>query len=1070
MHSVVRFETPPSLSMRAFQRTRFGDYVLHDRIGAGTIAEIFLATTQGIEGFNKRLVIKRALPELSDDEQLVRMFVEEAKLCGSFRHPNIVQVYDLGAFDQHHFIAMEFVDGRDLLKTLETCRKKEIGFPTDIALYIVMHVLRGLHYVHNLRRLDGEPRGIIHRDVSPSSVLISYQGEVKIGDFGVAKSHTSPRTAEGVLKGKFGYMAPEQVAGVSIDHKADIFAAGVVLYELLTGHRLYAGDNDLAVLERIRDGVIEPALRHFRDDLDEELEHIVMRALARNPKDRFDSAGDLHDALHSYAAWSGAPLLPVQLGQFMQELFLSDFEEQERRKRLQLPPVLPVQVSSPGSPADSTIAVREKKEIVPSIPNEMDFDEDVWASESPVPPESLSASLSPSEAGTDLGPSSDPAGSEDLAPLVDLLLKDPEGVVEALRVVVKAADRARSLTRDTPGIPDPSYDSDFARTPRGDSVVAPAGDADLAGRASDAFDATVGWLADEAVLAQNDALEVGSREVSVEAIAELDVDGSGDVNEPTADIPLKVPLSNAVRPRSENAEQYEAEAGPSPPADCVETADLIPLHEGEQDEGATPKAREQVTNVLSLLALAKMLVEDGSGTAVVERGVRDATGRQPPTRPRDPGRSIEDSSLRAKAEGRTESRSAPVSSEPSRREAHPEAEARAAVSEADIHVRDSSNTHAFPASQLGSSAEDSMTMLPDEESHEESPWSAGEGVSAIEESHKQRPWSAGEGVSAIASRQVSVRPSSRLQPSVISYRVDETTVHNPGFEISSGVSTPEVLPRPVSRAQGRTAFAPTGWTEVQARVTPPDADRGSRGDKPSSVSASSVSVGTRDGRRTADNPVPRPNEPVVVKGFGRVSAGNALLSARCAVGGGSQPRFGSTRTAMRVVVLLAVLAAFATGVIAVRPPLKPPKSSAGQFTPPQSQRDAVRDETSAVQTNRAQDVRDQHRVRSRQRPPIEKNRRLSTRAGPDLVSPSSKGRRRRPTDRLRSSERAVLRIRCRDRVDVRIPGVGRFSSVTRLRRVVSPGAYLVSFSRRGRPMGRVAVSLVEAQTLVLDCP
>lgn len=316
---------------------RFGDYVLHDRIGAGGMAEIFLATATGIEGFEKRVVIKRILPSLSDDEQFVRMFIEEAKLCVALRHPNIVQVHDLGEIDAQYYIAMEYVDGRDLLKTLAACGKKKIGFPTDIALFIVMEVLKGLHYAHQLKKPDGEPLGIIHRDVSPSNVLLSFEGEVKIGDFGIAKASTREKTATGILKGKFGYMAPEQVTGAKIDHRADVFAVGIVLYELLTGHRLFAGKNDLAVLEKVRDARIEPPPRHYRQDLDDELEHIVLRALSRDSRDRFQTAYDLHDAIHDYVYRSRATVGPAHLARFMQTLFLSDPDEIERRSRVNLP-------------------------------------------------------------------------------------------------------------------------------------------------------------------------------------------------------------------------------------------------------------------------------------------------------------------------------------------------------------------------------------------------------------------------------------------------------------------------------------------------------------------------------------------------------------------------------------------------------------------------------------------------------------------------------------------------------------------------------------------------------------
>ncbi|MEO1228669.1 MAG: serine/threonine-protein kinase [Myxococcota bacterium] len=323
--------------MPRFESQPYGEYVLHDRIGCGGMAEIFLAVHP--RGEVSHVVIKRILPTLSEDEQFVRMFVEEAKLCVRLEHPNIVKVLRLGEIDHQHFIAMEFVDGRDLLKTLAACGKKRIGFPTDIALHIVMELLRGLDYAHALASPEGHPYGIIHRDVSPSNILLSFTGQVKIGDFGIAKATTREKTATGILKGKFGYMAPEQVSGTDIDHRADIFAAGIVLCELLTGHRVFAGKNDLAVLERVRDAVIDPPPRHFRPDLAPELERIVMKALAKRPEDRYPRAGDFLRDLESYVERSPADVGPEHLGHFLRNLFLRSPEEQSRRARVGLPRV-----------------------------------------------------------------------------------------------------------------------------------------------------------------------------------------------------------------------------------------------------------------------------------------------------------------------------------------------------------------------------------------------------------------------------------------------------------------------------------------------------------------------------------------------------------------------------------------------------------------------------------------------------------------------------------------------------------------------------------------------------------
>jgi hypothetical protein len=309
-------------------KVRFGSYLLHDRIGVGGMAEIFLATTPSPQGVDRELVIKRILPALSHDDQFVKMFVEEARLCVNLRHPNIVQVYDLGEVDHQYFIAMEYVHGRDLLKTLAACARRRIGFPTDLALYIVMEVLKGLDYAHNLRGQDGKPLGIIHRDVSPSNVLLSFDGRVKLADFGIAKATTRERTATGVLKGKFGYMAPEQVIGRPMDHRADVFAVGILLYELLTGHRLFAARNDIAVIERVRDALIEPPPRHYNPELPHELEAMVLRALAREPRDRFQSTFELHEALYGYTFKRGVVVTARTLSRFLHDLFLNESTEE----------------------------------------------------------------------------------------------------------------------------------------------------------------------------------------------------------------------------------------------------------------------------------------------------------------------------------------------------------------------------------------------------------------------------------------------------------------------------------------------------------------------------------------------------------------------------------------------------------------------------------------------------------------------------------------------------------------------------------------------------------------------
>jgi serine/threonine protein kinase len=347
---------------------QFGDYLLYDRIGVGGMAEIFLASSRGIEGFEKRLVIKRILPSLSSDSQFVRMFVEEAKLCATLRHPNIVQVYDLGEIDGQFFIAMEFVDGRDLLKTLAACGHRQLGFPTDLALYITAEVLKGLNYAHQLTGSSGKPLGIIHRDVSPSNVFLSFEGQVKIGDFGIAKASSREKTATGILKGKFGYMSPEQVLGTEIDHRADIFASGILLYELLSGHRLFVGPNDLAVLQKVRQAQVEPPLTHHRPDLDPQLVAIVERALHRDPQARFQTAEKMRQALSDHAFRKQTGSGPGELARFLQRLFLADPKEQARRARFRLPPIHLEPSDNHGFDGFGPTSTRDITDSEPSAP------------------------------------------------------------------------------------------------------------------------------------------------------------------------------------------------------------------------------------------------------------------------------------------------------------------------------------------------------------------------------------------------------------------------------------------------------------------------------------------------------------------------------------------------------------------------------------------------------------------------------------------------------------------------------------------------------------------------------
>jgi serine/threonine protein kinase len=226
--------------MTKFQPIRFGKYLILDKIATGGMAELFRAKITSVEGFEKLVAIKKILPNLTQDSNLVTMFIDEAKLAAMLTHQNIVQIYDLGSMEGAYFIAMEYIHGKDLRVLSNKSKEKELPLPLGYALYITSRICSGLDYSHNLKDFQGNPLKLIHRDISPQNILVTYEGEVKIVDFGIAKAaRKSVDTREGLIKGKVAYMSPEQAAGKTIDHRSDIFSAGILLYEMITGVRMF---------------------------------------------------------------------------------------------------------------------------------------------------------------------------------------------------------------------------------------------------------------------------------------------------------------------------------------------------------------------------------------------------------------------------------------------------------------------------------------------------------------------------------------------------------------------------------------------------------------------------------------------------------------------------------------------------------------------------------------------------------------------------------------------------------------------------------------------------------------
>jgi len=306
------------------QPISFGKYTLFERIGRGGMADVFKARVQGPAGFERIFVVKRILPHLSDDPVFTRMFIDEAKLAARLNHPNIVQVFELGSVDNEYFMSMEYVRGRDLAETMRTLWAR-VGPPRpELVAYVGREMCRALAYAHDFTADDGTRLGMIHRDISPSNVMLSSDGAVKILDFGIAKALGGDKdesTKTGTLKGKFAYMAPEQTVSNEIDRRIDIFATGIVLHEILTGRRLFKGENDLQTIEKVRQCDVPPPSLH-NPLCPPEMDNIVLRALAKNPLERFQSASEMADALDDIV--HAARFQPTQLAQLMGSLFPAD--------------------------------------------------------------------------------------------------------------------------------------------------------------------------------------------------------------------------------------------------------------------------------------------------------------------------------------------------------------------------------------------------------------------------------------------------------------------------------------------------------------------------------------------------------------------------------------------------------------------------------------------------------------------------------------------------------------------------------------------------------------------------
>jgi serine/threonine protein kinase len=341
--------------------TTFGKYLLLERINVGGMAEVFIAKAFGVEGFERFLAIKKILPTMAEDQEFITMFIDEARISVQLNHANVVHIHELGKYDETYFIAMEYVAGRDLRTILERYRRRKEIMPTAQAVFIASKMCEGLDYAHRKKDARGQDLGIIHRDVSPQNILVSYEGEVKIIDFGIAKAaNRSQKTQAGILKGKFGYMSPEQVRGMPIDRRSDIFAVGVILYEMLTGEKLFVGESDFSTLEKVRNAEV-PLPRQFNPNIPSGLEKVVLKGLAREPEDRYQWASDLQEDLMRFLLAGDAIYSGKHLSSFMKEAFAEDMlreaEKMERYASIEKPD----QIESSGVTSTPTPVPRPQR-------------------------------------------------------------------------------------------------------------------------------------------------------------------------------------------------------------------------------------------------------------------------------------------------------------------------------------------------------------------------------------------------------------------------------------------------------------------------------------------------------------------------------------------------------------------------------------------------------------------------------------------------------------------------------------------------------------------------------------
>lgn len=313
---------------------KFAKFTLLEKIASGGMAEIFLAKSAGPGGFEKLLVLKRILPHHSADSEFISMFIDEARTTSQLNQSNIVHIYEFGECENTYYLAMEYVDGKNLRQILARSEELKRPMPVEHAVYIAGKICEGLDYAHRFRDKSGnELLQIIHRDISPQNILVSYEGEVKLIDFGIAKTRAKAgKTKAGVLKGKFGYMSPEQAHGEPLDQRTDIFSTGIILFEMITHQRLFTSLNDLSTLKKIQEAKIPPPSL-FNPDVPFELEDIILKALEKDLSRRYQTARDLQRDLNRFLNTLNPDFSASLTAAYIRSLFADEILAHKKKMR-----------------------------------------------------------------------------------------------------------------------------------------------------------------------------------------------------------------------------------------------------------------------------------------------------------------------------------------------------------------------------------------------------------------------------------------------------------------------------------------------------------------------------------------------------------------------------------------------------------------------------------------------------------------------------------------------------------------------------------------------------------------